>query len=746
MEPDYEFLEILMREWAQEARKELDFLTEAQNLRDAQTAIRQLLPKASSTVLAKDQDGNELPFSVEIPRPIDSLCNNDVLVMNFCEGVRLDDFERLKEWNLPRNAIVNAVTQSFAHMMYNSHIFNGDPHIGNLLIRPGTGGSKTKGFTLILLDWGLAKRLSEQKRLAFCKLVYASSTFDFGLLMDSYKELNLRLKKEDVGRSMANVRFMLRDMATRDRARKRIKAKIKSDMARMDQSPKEEKVQIKSKAYPGEMFFFVRVNELLHGLGSRFDVDMQYLEVLQPYAERGLRESNAYNEHVEVTRSITKPTTIDGKLEEKLVDVLTELEVSKEIVGAQICIVNDKGETLADVAAGTLGGLKSHIPMQSNALILGYSCTKAITATLAHAMVREGYLSYDEPLCKRVWQNFCPYEEPPTDLANALDLKKDEVAQRWHWKRQISLWHVLTHQAGLHTALPPKLTIKDLSSCEFCTSSFEYNEESPEDTLLPTKAPGVEVVYHAMSFGWLVAGALCGAYSLRHNKSGVTFEEVYNALLATKLSPETLSLGFRPCGGKGDFVLAQTCIEQVGLSSRLQKRREMAAMGELSETPLAETGAAEALKTFKGKEFLLDPRIWNSVDAIDANVPAAGGRFSAAALAHFYHDLGSGRILDKSIVEKITSLVVTEKCGSDIQGVTSLTDDDRTVLGCGYQLLRFDKDNDQPSGFGHAGVGGSIGVHHRPTGLSMALMLNKADGGKDTTLKIVRVIGEYFNI
>ena len=744
MEPDYEFLEILMREWAKESRHELDFATEAQNLRDAQHAIRQLWTSKDTTVMATDENGTEVPFSVEIPRPIDALCTNDVLVMTYCEGVRLDDFAQLAEWNLSREAIVGAVSQTFAHMMYNTQLFNGDPHIGNLLVRPGTGASKTKGFSLVLLDWGLAKRMPDEKRLAFCKLVYAASTFDFGLLLDAYKELGLRLKKENVGRSMAGVRFMLRDMATREKARKRIKAKLKSEQDHIQQNPKEDKVQIQSKAYPGEMFFFVRVNELLHGLGSRFDVDMKYLELLRPYAERGLREA-ADREVPRVERLII-PGTIDRNLEEKLHSTLFELEKDGKLVGAQICILNSNGDALADVVAGSLGGLKSHIPMQADALILGYSCTKAVTATLAHLMVKQGYLSYDEPICERVWPKFCPGEKAPPNLYSVLGLEKDEVAKRWNWKRQISLWHILTHQAGLAMTLPSHLTIKDLASCEYCSASYEFDAENPENTLLPSKAPGTESSYHAMSFGWLVAGALCGAYALRHKLPSISFKEVYEKVLEPRLSSSVLSKGFRPCGGSGDFVLAQTAISETSMSSVLQRRREMTAMGEKEEEESSESAIAEVLKSFKGKEFLLDPRIWNSTDALDANVPAAGGRFSAAGLARFYHELMSGSIIDRDIIEKISSLKVSEKKASDLEGVTSLSADDRMAMGCGYQLLYFDKDTDQPSGFGHAGVGGSIGVHHRPTGLSMALMLNKADQTTEATLKIMRVVGEYFDI
>jgi hypothetical protein len=50
------------------------------------------------------------------------------------------------------------------------------------------------------------------------------------------------------------------------------------------------------------------------------------------------------------------------------------------------------------------------------------------------------------------------------------------------------------------------------------------------------------------------------------------------------------------------------------------------------------------------------------------------------------------------------------------------------------------------SGLGHAGVGGSIGFWHRPTGLCVGLTLNKADGGQDVTLELLRVIGDYYHI
>jgi predicted unusual protein kinase regulating ubiquinone biosynthesis (AarF/ABC1/UbiB family) len=61
---------------------------------------------------------------------------------------------------------------------------------------------ESHGFTIVLLDWGLAKRLPESKRAGFCQMTYAAATFDFGLMMDGFKTLGLKLKRENVAEDM----------------------------------------------------------------------------------------------------------------------------------------------------------------------------------------------------------------------------------------------------------------------------------------------------------------------------------------------------------------------------------------------------------------------------------------------------------------------------------------------------------------------------------------------------------------
>lgn len=606
LEPEYAFMEILMNEWAQEAVKELDFLFEAEHLREASQAIRNWLPD-KSTVIRSNVDN--VPFRAQVPEPIEELSNQKVLVMNFCEGCRIDDFDKMDEWGLPRAAVMDGVAQTFAHFMYCSTIFNGDPHAGNLLVRPGIEESD-EGFTIVVLDWGLAKRLPEMKRVAFCQMVYAAATVDYGLLLDSYKTVGLKMKREDAGQSMEDMRFFLRDMAPRDVAKKRIKSKMKqgADIRKKTQ----EKVPMESKTYPGEFFFFIRVNELLHGLGSRFSVNLGYLDALSPYAEKGLRMSSYYGlPKVLDTKSTTKGVDsvaagVDVNFAITMQKFLKDLESEKNLVGGQVCVIKD-GIIQVDVVAGSLGGLRSHIPMQKDALILGYSTTKAITATLAHIMVQDGYLTYDEPVCERVWKKFCTTPEPPVNLHSKLGLSQEELQKRWQWKRKISLRHILNHSAALWSAFPPNLTIQKMASCESCIAGFEFDPENPENTVLPVNNPddGIQA-YHFLSFGWLVAGTLCGAYSTKHRtKSTATFQEVYEALLVPKLSETTRKAGFRPMGGAGGHILAQTVTADIRASQMIQRQRQMEMENDEESPEMIE--AKKMMQMFDGMEFLVRP-------------------------------------------------------------------------------------------------------------------------------------------
>ncbi|KAJ6956879.1 hypothetical protein NC653_038943 [Populus alba x Populus x berolinensis] len=69
---------------------------------------------------------------VLIPEVIQS--TEKVLILEYMDGIRLNDFESLEACGANNQKIVEEITRAFAHQIYVDGFFNGDPHPGNFLV------------------------------------------------------------------------------------------------------------------------------------------------------------------------------------------------------------------------------------------------------------------------------------------------------------------------------------------------------------------------------------------------------------------------------------------------------------------------------------------------------------------------------------------------------------------------------------------------------------------------------------
>jgi predicted unusual protein kinase regulating ubiquinone biosynthesis (AarF/ABC1/UbiB family) len=89
------------------------------------------------------------PF-IHVPAVVDELCSERVLTTELAEGVRFDEMETWSQDE--RNLAAEAIFRFVFGSLYRLHAFNGDPHPGNYLFKPG--GQVT------FLDFGLVKRFT----------------------------------------------------------------------------------------------------------------------------------------------------------------------------------------------------------------------------------------------------------------------------------------------------------------------------------------------------------------------------------------------------------------------------------------------------------------------------------------------------------------------------------------------------------------------------------------------------------
>jgi len=154
----------LVELFAETIVEELDFRLEAANMLDVAAVIRDL-----------DQDG------YIVPRPHPELVTRRVLVMERLAGFNFDDVAGMREAGIDTEAVIRTGMVAFMEGAMIHGIFHGDLHGGNLFVLPD-------GRTA-LLDFGIVARLSQQRRLAFLRLMLGATTNDVMSQMIALRDL-----------------------------------------------------------------------------------------------------------------------------------------------------------------------------------------------------------------------------------------------------------------------------------------------------------------------------------------------------------------------------------------------------------------------------------------------------------------------------------------------------------------------------------------------------------------------------
>ncbi|XP_071700403.1 uncharacterized protein [Rutidosis leptorrhynchoides] len=160
-EPKFNFNPVI-DEWCKEAPKELDFNKEAENTR-----------KVSKNLGCKEECLDERPdhrVKVLMPEVIQS--TERVLILEYMDGVRLNDSGALDSLGVDKRNIVEEITRAYAHQIFIDGFFNADPHPGNFLV------TKSSPHQPILLDFGFTKLLSTSMKHTVAKMFLASAELD----------------------------------------------------------------------------------------------------------------------------------------------------------------------------------------------------------------------------------------------------------------------------------------------------------------------------------------------------------------------------------------------------------------------------------------------------------------------------------------------------------------------------------------------------------------------------------------
>jgi CubicO group peptidase (beta-lactamase class C family) len=321
------------------------------------------------------------------------------------------------------------------------------------------------------------------------------------------------------------------------------------------------------------------------------------------------------------------------------------------------------GRPVVDVWTGW-SDRRGEEPWTADTGAMVFSATKGVASTVIHRLVDRGLLSYDAPVAE-YWPEFG---------ANG--------------KSTITIHDVLRHRSGLSH-------LKGVSKAELLDHRLmeERLAAAPVDHLRGMPA------YHALTYGWLLAG-------LARSVTGLGMRDLIRDEVARPLDTDGLHLGRPPADAP--TKVAQILAPQ---STRSNPLFDFVAP-KLAGLPFS--GAFGAMYFPGIKSFVQD-----DIPFLDSEIAAANGVVTARGLAKMYGALANGgRIDGKQFLSKelVRGLTGRSSRWPDLNIVVPM------AFHLGYHgspipgLL---------TGFGHIGLGGTLGWADPDTASSFGFVHNR---------------------
>lgn len=293
-----------------------------------------------------------------------------------------------------------------------------------------------------------------------------------------------------------------------------------------------------------------------------------------------------------------------------------------------------------------------------------FSATKGMASTVVHRLVDRGLIDYDIPVAE-YWPEFG---------ANG--------------KASITVREVMRHRAGLSQ-------LNGVSGADL----LDHRKMEERVAQTPAGLFRGRPAYHALTYGWLMSG-------LARSVTGLSMRELFRTELAVPLAVDGVHLGRPPAGAPTQPA------QIIGPQSGLQNPVFNALAPHLAALPVS--GGFGAMY-FPGMRAMIQ----GDIPLLDSEMASANGVATARALARMYGAIANGGEIDGT-------RFLSRELVAGLAGPRSLHPDGSIGLPLafhlGYHGLPF------PGvlpGFGHVGLGGSLGWADPATGLAFGYVHNR---------------------
>jgi ubiquinone biosynthesis protein len=246
----------IVREFERTIFRELDMYIEAGNIEKFGANFK------------KDEE-------IRIPAVHWEYTSKSVLVMEFIDGVKMDEVEKIRAMGIDPKEIALIGLRSFSRQLMEFGFFHADPHPGNTIVmRDGRVG---------LVDFGITGYLDDETMRHIANIFLGYAEHDYDMVMDAL--LGAGLIHEE-GMDLAEFRTDLKDMSESFYGRSLQYISVVDVYDQIIQLVLKHRVRL-----PRNLLLLLKTFIQTEALGKILGSDASLLEITRPYAKRLLERS-----------------------------------------------------------------------------------------------------------------------------------------------------------------------------------------------------------------------------------------------------------------------------------------------------------------------------------------------------------------------------------------------------------------------------------------------------------------------
>jgi len=125
---------------------------------------------------------------IKVPKIFWEYSRRRLLVMEYIDGVRVDDVQAIREFGLNPKRIAQNGFVAYMTQIFEDGFFHGDPHPGNLLV--------TRDGDIAFLDFGIVGVIRPERKFWFVQFIDGMVEQDAGLIIKSLEGLSVKIPEQ----------------------------------------------------------------------------------------------------------------------------------------------------------------------------------------------------------------------------------------------------------------------------------------------------------------------------------------------------------------------------------------------------------------------------------------------------------------------------------------------------------------------------------------------------------------------